>query len=114
MKIAISSSLSSLDSPVDLNYELADYLLVVDLNTSRFDSFLNPDYQVSDSSGIHKAELFMHYGVSSIITGGCNKKAYSVLHSTGIEIFKAKKGTVKENIDAFKNAELNPVTSQIN
>jgi len=60
MKIAVSSSMSVLDSPVDPNYERADYFRIVDLKSSSYDSFLNPDFKSSDSAGIHKAWLFMY------------------------------------------------------
>lgn len=112
MKIAITSSGESLDSPLDIRLGRANYLVLMDLETGDFtviDNHSNRD--LSQGAGIQAAEGICRSGAEAVITGHCGPKAFRVLAAAGIAVITGGKGTVREVLDQYRKGELKPSAS---
>jgi len=104
MKIAISSSGNSLDSPVDQRFGRAAGFIVADTDTMEFDYVENLQNLNSPSgAGIQTAQTIADLKVEAVLTGNCGPKAFSALAAAGIKLYLGASGLVSETIEKFKN-----------
>ncbi len=107
MKIIVTTSGETLESPVDPRFGRADRFILYDDETDAFevvDNSTNRDLQ--QGAGIQAAGLVAELGAKCLITGHCGPKAFQTLEAAGIQIYVGAKGTVGEAIDRFKAGEL--------
>jgi len=101
--------------PVDENQGLASQVfnhfgsapefLIVDVTTSEFQSISNSDNVHQHGSCNPVAGLGGHH-VDAIIAGGIGGGALHKLNAAGIRAFKARSGSISENIDLLKTGTL--------
>ncbi len=94
-----------LSSQVFNHFGSAPEFVVVDMVTSEFVSISNCDKVHQHGACDPVAGLGGHH-VDAIIVGGIGGGALGKLNSAGIRAFKAKGGTISENIDMFKSGTL--------
>ncbi len=112
MKIAITSSGESLDSPLDVRLGRANYLVLMDLETGEFTVINNhSNRDLSQGAGIQAAEAICRSEAEAVITGHCGPKAFRVLAAAGIAVITGGKGTVREVLDQYQKGELKPTAS---
>ncbi len=108
MKIALSSSGDSLESPFETRFgrcrkfivfnDSDDSLEVVD-NTQNLDA--------AQGAGIQAAQNVANAGVQCVVSGHCGPKAFMTLDAAGIKVYTCEsRGSVAEALDAFKKGEL--------
>ena len=110
MKIAISSSGKTLDSPLDPRFGRCAWFLVIDPADMSYEVFDNQNAAQSSGAGIQAAQFLADKNVSAVITGHIGPNAVQTISAAGIEIFAQEQGTIKEVVEKYKNKGLNPAT----
>jgi len=108
MKIAISSSGKTLDSPLDPRFGRCAWFLVIDPADMRYEAFDNQSAAQSSGAGIQAAQFLADKNVSAVITGHVGPNAVQTLSAAGIEIFAQQQGTIREVVERYKSDGLNP------
>ena len=108
MKIAISSSGKTLDSPIDPRFGRCACFLVIDPADMRYEVFDNQSAAQSSGAGIQAAQFLAGKNVAAVITGHVGPNAVQTLSAAGIEIFAEQQGTIKEVVERYKNDGLHP------
>lgn len=108
MKIAISSSGKTLDSPLDPRFGRCAWFLVIDPADMSYEAFDNQNAAQSSGAGIQAAQFLADKNVSAVITGHVGPNAAQTLSAAGIEIFAQQQGTIREVLDSYKKKGLNP------
>lgn len=107
MKILIPIDGDNLDSNINNTFGRCKQFIMVNLNSNEFNLIDNEqNLQAAQGAGIQSAQNIIKSGADTVITLNCGPKAYKVLSGSGVQVYIAKKGTVQENIDAYKNNEL--------
>jgi predicted Fe-Mo cluster-binding NifX family protein len=109
MKIAISSSGTTLSAPVDPRFGRAAKFILLDTETDAFEAHDNTQgLDAAQGAGIQTAEMVSRLGAEAVITGHCGPKAFRTLREAGIQVVVGAKGTVAEAVGAFKAGGLKP------
>ncbi len=105
MKIAVSATGTTLDSPIDPRFGRASYFLVVDSETGQLTEILDnrSSQEVSHGAGINAATKVAESGANVVLTGRVGPKAYSVLRAAGIKVVSEMNGTVQDAIKNFQS-----------
>ena len=111
MKVAVSATGPSLDSPVDPRFGRCAYFVIVDLETMQSESFQNASQYAGSGAGIQAAQSVAGKGVQVVLTGNVGPNAFQALSSAGIQIITGAIGTVRESVARFKKGELGPISS---
>jgi predicted Fe-Mo cluster-binding NifX family protein len=106
LKIVITSTGNSLESPVDPRFGRAAYFIVYDLETGKHVTHDNlQNLNAAQGAGIQAAQTVAKLGAEWLLTGHCGPKAFQVLSSAGIQIAVGIEGTVAEAIENFKEGK---------
>jgi predicted Fe-Mo cluster-binding NifX family protein len=103
MKIAVTSTGTDMDSPVDSRFGRCPYLAVVDLESGQLEAVVNPFQNASGGAGIQAAQWVVGKGVGALLTGSCGPKASAVLEDADIEVISGVSGSVREAAERFKH-----------
>ncbi len=108
MKIAVSTSGTDLDAPVDPHFGRAAGFLVVDPETRSFSRIDNQTGAgAAHGAGIAAAERVAEAGATVVLTGSVGPRAFSALASAGIGVAVGAEGrSVIEAVEAFRRGEL--------
>ena len=106
MKIAISSSGKTLDSPLDPRFGRCAWFLVIDPADMRYEVFDNQSAAQSSGAGIQAAQFLADKNVAAVITGHVGPNAVQTLSAAGIEIFAQQHGTIREALERYKSDAL--------
>lgn len=106
MKICVSAASNSLDSPIDPRFGRCLYLVIVDSENMRFESFPNVASSAGGGAGIQAAQIIAGKGAKVLITGNVGPNAFQALSASGIRIVTGASGTVKEVVEKYKRGEL--------
>lgn len=107
MKIAITSSGDTLDSPLDARFGRAAKFIIYDTEDDTFyvvDNLQN--LNAPQGAGLQAAQRLAREAVEAVITGHCGPKAFQVLKAAGIKVFYSQEKIVREAIEAFKSGKL--------
>lgn len=106
MKIAVSSSGATVDSPVFQQFGRAPYFIVIDINDQTVSAVKNEQAGHPSGAGVQSAQVLVDAGVNVLLTGLCGPHAMKVLSAADISVAVGIEGTVKKAIDQFKNGIL--------
>ncbi|MEA3273146.1 MAG: NifB/NifX family molybdenum-iron cluster-binding protein [Patescibacteria group bacterium] len=107
MKICITSTGLTMDSPVDPRFGRCQYFLIVDEKGELTKSIPNEAGEAARGAGISAAQMVADEKVRVIITGNMGPNAYRVLNPTKVKIFAGVADiSVKEAYTSYKNNEL--------
>ncbi len=101
MKIAISSTGGSLSAQVSEKFGRAQYFLIVDSDTMKFDVVPNPYIGELSGVGPHTASLIAKHGAEVVLTGACGPNAKAALESAGVKVVTGISGTVSEAVKGY-------------
>ncbi|OQY19685.1 MAG: dinitrogenase iron-molybdenum cofactor biosynthesis protein [Desulfobacteraceae bacterium 4572_35.1] len=111
MKIAISTSGTTLDAPIDPRFGRAVRFLVYDLEQNNFTLVDNEqNLNATQGAGIQAAKTVVDCGAQAIISGHCGPKAFQVLSAAGIAIYHSDGSTVAEALEQYNNGQLQAAT----
>jgi predicted Fe-Mo cluster-binding NifX family protein len=112
MKIAISTTGKTLDSPVEPRFGRSPGYILFDTDTQDLQYLDNAAQQrLAQGAGIQAAQMVIDAGAEALITGQVGPKAAQVLDQSKIRIYGAAGGTVREAIDALTENRLNPLSA---
>lgn len=112
MKVAFSTSGSTLDAPLDSRFGRASHFLVYDTETERFELIDNgQNLNAAQGAGIQAAQTVSRTGAKHLVTGHCGPKAFKVLQAAGITIYTADAPTVADGLKLFLSGTLKPSNS---
>lgn len=109
MKIAVSVTEQKHGAAFEPRFGRATAFVIVDTNTSEQQAVANPAAQLGGGAGIRAAEFLIRQGVEAAISGAFGPKAYDVLHSSGVRLYKATSGTVDELVAMLLKGDLDAV-----
>ena len=111
MKICITSTGKSLESPIDPRFGRCSYFLIVDSETLQFEAIQNIAANAAGGAGIHATQIIAKKGVNLLLTRNVGPKAFQALSSACIKIYTGESKTGLEFIEKFKKSELRLVNS---
>ncbi len=102
MKIVLTTSADSLDSPLDPSFGRAQNFLVYDLRIQTFEIVSNKqNLQAAQGAGIQAAQTIVRAGAGALITGHCGPKAFRVLEAAGVKVFNTDAPVVAEALARY-------------
>jgi predicted Fe-Mo cluster-binding NifX family protein len=114
MKIAVTSTGTELDSPVDPRFGRAPYILIVDSETLNFEVLDNTEnVNALKGAGIQAARMVNDKGAEILLTGHCGPNAFKVLKAAKIGVANDACGSVREAVKAYLDGEL-PLSNKAN
>jgi predicted Fe-Mo cluster-binding NifX family protein len=105
MKVAISSSGTTLQSNVDPRFGRCPYYIIYDTESDSSKYVENKSGQATGGAGIQAAQMISNMNVESLITGNIGPNAYRVLSEASIKIYSGATGSIKDAIEKFKKGE---------
>jgi len=103
MKMVITSSGETMDSPVDPRFGRAKTFILFDTETGLHQAVDNTqNLNAAQGAGIQAAENVCRLGAQCLITGHCGPKAFRTLKAAGIKVIIGAEGTVTEAIEKFR------------
>jgi predicted Fe-Mo cluster-binding NifX family protein len=105
MKVAISSSGTTLQSNVDPRFGRCPYYIIYDTESDSSKYVENKSGQATGGAGIQAAQMISNMNVESLITGNIGPNAYRVLSEASIKIYSGATGNIKDAIEKFKKGE---------
>lgn len=107
MKIAISTSGSDLNAPLDPRFGRAARFLVYDTETKTFELTGNEqNLNAAQGAGIQSAQNAASSGAKAVISGHFGPKAFRVLSASNIAMYTSNATTVQEALDLYTNGKL--------
>ena len=106
MKIAITATGKTMDSPVDQRFGRAAYFVVVSTETMDFAVIDNENVAAAGGAGISSAKAVVDAGAEAVLTGNCGPNAQRTLSVAGIKLYTGVTGTVAEAVELFKGGKL--------
>ena len=110
MKIAITSTGNTLDSPVDPRFGRCQFFVFVDPETMEFEAVENQAMMAAGGAGIQAAQFVANEGAQAIVTGNVGPNAVSSLMAAGIKLYVGATGTVRETVNRFNTGQLREVS----
>ncbi len=109
MKVCVSASGQTLDSPVDPRFGRAQGFIIADSESMEFEAVSNAAMTAGGGAGIKASQLIINKDVQAVLTGNVGPNAFASLHAAGIPIYTGATGTVREAIEKFKSGALQAV-----
>jgi predicted Fe-Mo cluster-binding NifX family protein len=108
MKVAVSSSGTHLDSPIDPRFGRCAYFVIVDTEDMSFEAFDNEGIALGGGAGIQSSQFVASKGIEAIITGNIGPNAVQTLSAAKIDIFAGQTGSVREAVERYKRGDIKP------
>ncbi|MBL7065789.1 MAG: NifB/NifX family molybdenum-iron cluster-binding protein [Anaerolineae bacterium] len=109
MKIVVTANGIDLDAPASSIFGRCPVYVFVDTETMHFEAMGNPEIDTLRGAGFQTAEFVVERGAQAVMTGNVGPNAFSVLQSSGVPVYLAGGGTVREAIAAYETGRLQPV-----
>ncbi len=107
MKIVVTASGETTESPVDPRFGRAAHFILVDTDSGETRAYDNSQNLSSpQGAGIQAASTVSRLGAECLITGHCGPKAYRTLSAAGIEIYTGAEGSVAEALEQYHAGSL--------
>jgi len=117
MKLAISISGKTLDSPFDARFGRATAFCIVDSVSGEWQAFDNPAISASGGAGVQAAQFVASQGVQAVISGAFGPNAYDTLAAADIEMYIAPRDQTQsaaEILKLLKDGKLTQVEAATN
>jgi predicted Fe-Mo cluster-binding NifX family protein len=112
MKIAFTTSGTSLESPLDPRFGRAPRFLLYDPEEKAVVVIDNtPALNAAQGAGIQAAEAIVKAGASGLVTGHVGPKAFRVLSAAGIAVYLTDAATVADALGRWREGKLAPARS---
>jgi predicted Fe-Mo cluster-binding NifX family protein len=101
-----------LDSPLDEQFGRCPYFVIADPDGSAPEAVENPYASSGSGAGIQAARLLAERDASVLLTGRCGPNATATLTAAQITIVTGCHGTVRQALDRFDPATVQPPTEE--
>ena len=106
MKLAITSSSTEFDAPLEARFGRCKYFIIVDSGTRDFRALPNPAADSQHGAGTQAAQFIANQGVGAVISGSFGPNAFSVLESAGVKMYEATQGSIEALFESFLAGQL--------
>jgi len=106
MKIAVSADGADLEAKVAQKFGIAEYLLIIDLDSGDFEAVPNPGASGQRGAGVQAVVLAISKDVKTVLTGWCSPAVRHQLTTNGIEVISGLSGTVGELVEKYRKGDL--------
>jgi predicted Fe-Mo cluster-binding NifX family protein len=106
MKVLVSSTGKSVDSPISQVFGRAEFYSLVDTEDLSLETFENPARNQSGGAGIQAAQFVLKKNPETIISSNIGPNAFEVLSAGSVPCYSATGGTVREMVEAFNRGDL--------
>jgi len=109
MKLAISISGKTLDSPFDSRFGRAAAFCIVNVETKEWKAYENPALSASGGAGVQAAQFVAKQGAQAIVSGAFGPNAFDTLAAAEIEMYLApgnEAHSTTEILDMFEAGQL--------
>jgi predicted Fe-Mo cluster-binding NifX family protein len=106
MKLCVTATSASFDSPIYPHFGRCLYFVIVDTDSMKFEILKNKSTSASNGAGIQAAQLIIKKEIDILITGFVGSNVFSILHSKGIENLIFTAGSVAGAVQAYKDGIL--------
>ena len=110
MKIAVPVDEDTMTTGVCVSFGRAPFFMVFDSGTESGTFYDNGAAASEGGAGIKAAQSLVDLGAEVLLTPRCGDNAAQVLRAAGIRLFKTKDGSALDNIGAFLDDRLPPLT----
>lgn len=107
MIIAIPIDDQSPESTVCVSFGRAPYFMIYDTGSGGKSIIDNRAVSSQGGAGIKAAQIVIDSNAEVLLTPRCGEKAAGIMKAAGMKMFKTNGDSIKGNIDAFTNGELN-------
>jgi predicted Fe-Mo cluster-binding NifX family protein len=113
MKIAVASTGNNLESAVSPIFGRSSAFIIVDLINGAIKdlSAIENPAKNETGSGNTAAQFIVDHEIEILISGKLGPVAFHILKNTGIKVFKITSGSVKKNLERFREGKLEEITS---
>ncbi len=103
MKIAVPSTLPTLDAHMGTRFCRNKYLLIIELETMEYEVMMNPVMALSGpAAGKLFAQQLLQENVRIVLSNHCNSSILKFLGSAGIQVIVGMSGSVRNAVKEFK------------
>jgi predicted Fe-Mo cluster-binding NifX family protein len=109
MKLAVSISGNSLNSPFDARFGRAASFCIVDTESGAWEAFENPALSASGGAGVQAAQFVAKHGAQAVVSGAFGPNAFDTLTAAEIEMYLAPSNeahSAAEILAMFKAGQL--------
>jgi len=108
MLIVISAQKPQLDSLVDPRFGRAQYFIILDTETQRWDSYPNPAVGQSGGAGVAAAQFIIDKKADVVLSGDFGPNASRALIGANIQMvmFTPEVDTVQSAVELFREGKL--------
>lgn len=112
MKIAVTATGKTLDSPLDQRFGRAARFIVWDSESATYEVLDNTqNLNANQGAGIQTAGNVVRSGAHVLISGHLGPKAFQVLNAAGIEMYCADVATVNDALEAYAAKRLEAIVA---
>jgi len=105
MKICVTAQGESIDAKVDPRFGRCQYFIIIDTDSSKFESSKNQNIETTGGAGIQSGQFMAQHGVNVVLTGNVGPNAFQTLQAAKIDVITGVSGTVKEVVEKFNKGE---------
>lgn len=114
MRIAVTSTGTELDSPVDPRFGRAAFILIVDSDTYDYEVLDNKEnVNAFKGAGIQAASMISKNKAEVLLTGFCGPNAFKALNAAKIGVANNAEGSVRDAVAAFLDGNI-PLADEAN
>lgn len=101
MKVVVSSSGPGLDAEVSPIFGRCPYFVLVDTETNEARTIVNPAISASGGAGVQSSQMMIREGAEAAIGMNVGPNAAQVFMASGVPVYQAEPGTVRQAVEAF-------------
>jgi len=107
MIVAVTAKGTHLSDEVDPRFGRAPYILIVDTETMKYESFDNSEnVNAFKGAGIQAATMVAEKGAEVLLTGYCGPNAFRTVQAAGMKVVSDVAGTVEQAVKTFQSGKV--------
>ena len=110
MRIAIPTDGNQMETTVCPSFGRTPFYALYDTETKTFEFMDNSAASSTGGAGIKAAQSLVDAGVEVLLTPRCGENAADVLKAAGVKMFKTSGTSVSENLKAYEENRLEPLS----
>lgn len=106
MKIAFPVNEKSIEADIYNSFGRAPFFAIYNTISKEIDYLDHRAVVAQGAGGIRAAQVLADQGIKVIMTQQCGENAEKLLRKADVLIYKARSGSIYDNIDAYQNDQL--------